>query len=135
MNDREHWDEIYRSKPPRETSWHTPHLDRSLALIRKSVPDRSSAIIDIGGGRSTLVDDLLADGYRDITVLDLSAEAIEASRQRLGAAAERVCWVAGDITRFELDPHRYDLWHDRAAFHFLVEAEQRCVYVSRLSTA
>ena len=70
-----------------------------------------------------------------MTVLDLSAEAIEASRQRLGVAAERVCWIAGDITRIELDPQRYELWHDRAAFHFLLEAEQRRAYVSRLSTA
>jgi SAM-dependent methyltransferase len=135
MTDREHWDEIYRSKPPSETSWHTPHLDRSLALIRKSVPDRSSAIIDIGAGRSTLVDDLLADGYSDVTVLDLSGEAIEASRQRLGDAAGTVCWLAGDITRIELDRDRYELWHDRAAFHFLVEAEQRRAYVRQLSKA
>jgi SAM-dependent methyltransferase len=135
MNDREHWDEIYRNKPPSKTTWYAPHLDRSLALIRETVPDRSAAIIDIGGGGSTLIDDLLADGYRDVTVLDLSAEAIEASRQRLGAAAERVCWLADDITSIELDRERYELWHDRAAFHFLVEAEQRRAYVRQLSTA
>ena len=135
MSDRNHWEHIYRTKAPSEMSWYTPHLHRSLDFIRKAVPDRAAAIIDVGGGRSTLVDDLLAGGYRDVTVLDISAEAIEASRERLGAAAEQVCWLTGDITSIELELQRYDLWHDRAAFHFLVEAEQRRAYVSQLSRA
>lgn len=135
MNERNHWDDIYRTKGPAETSWYAPHLDRSLALIRGAVADRSAAILDVGGGQSTLVDDLLAEGYRDVTVLDLSAQAIKASRERLGTAAESVHWLAGDITSIRLEPQRYDLWHDRAAFHFLTEPAQRRAYVSQLTRA
>jgi SAM-dependent methyltransferase len=135
MNDREHWDQIYRTRGPAETSWHTPHADRSLAMIHSAAPDRSAAIIDVGGGRSTLVDHLLADGYRDITVLDISELAMDESRRRLGADAREIHWLPGDITSMKLEPQRYDVWHDRAAFHFLVEPEQRRGYVDQLLRA
>src|SRR5207302_890647 len=91
----------------------------SLALIHRGADGRSASIIDVGGGESTLVDDLLARGYGDITVLDISQTAIDANRKRLGKASERVRWLVADVTRFDLEPSAYDVWHDRAVFHFL----------------
>jgi Methyltransferase domain len=99
-------------------SRYRPHLATSLALIERAAPGRNSAIIDVGGGESTLADDLLARGYRNLTVLDVSATAIEVTRARLGAAAEDARWIVGDITKVRLEPDAYEVWHDRAVFHF-----------------
>jgi SAM-dependent methyltransferase len=104
-------------------------------LILDSGVARSDSIIDVGGGASTLVDDLLRDGYGALTVLDLSAAALAAAQRRLGRRAREVQWVEADITTVALPLHAYDLWHDRAVFHFLTSPEQRAVYVQAVIRA
>lgn len=135
MDAKLHWEKVYSSKGPQEVSWYRPHLDASLALIERALKDRDSSLIDVGGGESTLVDDLLLRGYKNLTVLDVSSEAIEFTRRRLGSAAEQVRWIAADICRIELDSQAYDLWHDRAVFHFLTAKEQRAAYVRQVLRA
>lgn len=135
MDAKAHWEKVYAGHKPDGVSWYRPHLDASLALIERNAPDRSSALIDVGGGESTLVDDLLLRGYKNITILDVSRTALDATRKRLGAAAERVHWIASDITRTELQPAAYDLWHDRAVFHFLIAPESRAGYVVQVLRA
>jgi ubiquinone/menaquinone biosynthesis C-methylase UbiE len=128
-----HWEKVYATKTPDAVSWYRRHLDRSLALIERAVPERSASIIDVGGGESTLVDDLLLRGYTNITVLDVSQGAIDVTRSRLGSAADQVRWIAADITQVELEARAYDLWHDRAVFHFLTVPEQRTAYVGQVA--
>jgi len=135
MDSKTHWEKAYQTKAPDVVSWYRPHLERSLALIRCAASDLSAAIIDVGGGESTLVDDLLADGYRDVTVLDISPTAIETAKKRLGKNADHVTWLAADITEVDLPGHRYDVWHDRAVFHFLTEPQQRAAYVRQVLLA
>lgn len=132
---KSHWEAVYTAKAPDAVSWYAPHLLRSLHYIRAAAPDRHAAILDVGGGESTLVDDLLADGYADLTVLDLSNTALEVTQRRLGAAAGQVRWLAGDILEVELEAGRYDIWHDRAVFHFLTTEEQRTRYVRQVLKA
>ena len=134
-NAKTHWDALYRAKAPDALSWYRPHLETSIALIQRVAPDPSASIIDIGGGESTLVDDLLAKGYRNVTVLDISPTAIEVARRRLGEPARQVSWLAADVTQAALPPRHYDVWHDRAVFHFLTAAEQRAAYVRRVAKA
>jgi 2-polyprenyl-3-methyl-5-hydroxy-6-metoxy-1,4-benzoquinol methylase len=129
MENKYHWENVYTTKASTSVSWYQEHAESSLSLIRNTGIDKSDAIIDVGGGASTLVDDLLADGYSDITVLDLSRAALSATRQRLGARAAGVQWLEADVTDTGLPGHRYDLWHDRAVFHFLTEPQQRRAYV------
>ena len=118
--DREaHWEQIYKTKDPTQVSWYQDHPEIARRLIRSTKIQLTEPIIDVGGGASTLVDDLLADGFRSLTVLDLSATALQLARQRLGPQANRVTWIEGDITRVVLPPRAYALWHDRAVFHFL----------------
>lgn len=128
-----HWDSVYRTKAPDAVSWYRPHLETSVDLIRRVAPDLSASIIDVGGGESTLVDDLLAKGYRNVSVLDISATAIEVARKRIGTHAQDVEWIVGDITQVPLPRQRYDVWHDRAVFHFLTTQEQRTSYVQRVA--
>jgi SAM-dependent methyltransferase len=128
-----HWDKVYTTKAPDAVSWYRTHLETSLALIERAVPARSASIIDVGGGESTLVDDLLLRGYKNTTVLDISQAAIDVTRNRLGPAAEQVLWLVADITAVELEPRAYDLWHDRAVFHFLTEPEQRTAYIRQVA--
>jgi len=135
MDPRSHWETVYRTKQPTEVSWYRPHLDVSLQLIEEAAPDRDAQIIDVGGGESTLVDDLVARDYRNVCVLDVAAAALEVARERLGAAADRVQWLCGDVTVFAFPRHRYDLWHDRAVFHFLTEAGDRAAYVRQVAHA
>ena len=135
MDTREHWEQVYESKAPDEVSWYRPHLETSLAFIERAAPSRSAAILDVGGGASTLVDDLAARGYTDVTVLDVSQRALEIAQERLGAGARNVKWVAGDITKIALPEQAIDIWHDRAVFHFLTTAAQRAKYVQLLLTA
>src|SRR5712692_742208 len=119
MNVETHWENIYGKKAADAVSWYRPHLETSLELIERAAPVHSASIIDIGGGESTLVDDLLARGYQSITVLDISQTAIDANKRRLGSAAEHIRWLVADITKRQLEPCAYDVWHDRAVFHFL----------------
>lgn len=133
MNSQLHWDKVYTTKAPDQVSWYRPHLETSLELIERSSGGYSAAIIDVGGGESTLVDDLLAHGFQNITVLDVSQTAIDVTKKRLGAVAERVHWVGGDITEVDLPARAYDIWHDRAVFHFLTMPEQRVAYVRQVA--
>jgi 2-polyprenyl-3-methyl-5-hydroxy-6-metoxy-1,4-benzoquinol methylase len=135
MNVETHWEKIYREKAPEAVSWYRPHLERSLALIEKAAPERSVSIIDVGGGESTLVDDLLTHGYQNITVLDVSQTAIDVTKKRLGSASEHVHWITTDIANSELTLNAYDVWHDRAVFHFLTATEQRVAYVRQVARA
>ena len=132
MDPQEHWENVYATKAPDSVSWYRPHLDTSLALIERVAPNRDAAILDVGGGASTLVDDLMGRGYSDVSVLDISAAALEVSKRRLGTAATRVNWLAADLLNTPMPVQRYELWHDRAVFHFLVAQEQREVYVRQL---
>lgn len=129
MEIRDHWEQVYSTHDAASLSWFQPRAARSLDLIRRSGIARSAPIIDVGGGASTLVDDLLADGYSALTVLDLSAAALAVARTRLGAQAQSVHWLEADITRAALPARQYALWHDRAVFHFLTEAADRQAYV------
>jgi 2-polyprenyl-3-methyl-5-hydroxy-6-metoxy-1,4-benzoquinol methylase len=127
MNNKQHWDTIYTTKSPEEVSWTQAMPAISLELINSFGLDRSARIIDVGGGESRLVDCLLEAGYKHITVLDISEKALEKARGRLGDKASGVQWIACDITEFEPDG-TYDVWHDRAAFHFLTDAAQVSAY-------
>lgn len=126
-----HWEAVYRDKGAEEVSWFQPSPDLSLALIEASGTPRQAQLIDVGGGASRLVDRLLETGYGNVSVLDISAAALEQSRARLGAGAKTVQWLQADITQAEL-PGRYRLWHDRAVFHFLIDAQARAAYLERL---
>lgn len=130
MEAKKHWESIYTSKQPTEVSWHKPHLDPSLRIISQLNLMPKNAIIDVGAGASTLVDDLLEKGFRDITALDISASALEVSKKRLGKKAGQVHWIEADITGAKLPENHYDLWHDRAVFHFLTDVQDRRKYVS-----
>ena len=135
MNVKTHWENIYAIKAPESVSWYRAHLETSLALIERATETRSASIIDIGGGESTLVDDLLLRGYENLTVLDVSETAIEVTKKRLGARAEQVRWLVADITEVRFKPLTYDLWHDRAVFHFLTTPERRVAYVRQVTCA
>lgn len=130
-----HWENVYKTKAPNAVSWYRAHLDRSLALIELASPDRSAAIIDVGGGESTLVDDLLERGYKNLTVLDVSQTALDYTAARLGTAGESVRWICADITQESLPVISIDVWHDRAVFHFLTHPQQRIAYVRHVSRA
>lgn len=131
---QEHWDTVYTTKATDAVSWFQPEATRSLALIAAASPHPDRSVIDVGGGASTLIDGLLARGYRDLTVLDISAAALEAARARLGAAAQQVIWLVADVTQWQPD-RTWDIWHDRAVFHFLTEAAQQDAYVAALTRA
>ena len=133
MDTRTHWEKIYTTKAPDQVSWYRPHLETSIDLIERSISDRSAPIIDIGGGESTLVDDLLARGFQNVTVLDVSQVAIDATKQRLQQVAGRVHWVTADITQVQFHLAPYDVWHDRAVLHFLTAPEQRAAYVRQVA--
>ena len=133
MDSKTHWETIYTKKAPEAVSWYRPHLETSLALIARAADNKSASIIDLGGGESTLVDDLLARGFQNITVLDVSQVAIEATKKRLGEFADRVRWLVADITEVELQPRSYEVWHDRAVFHFLTAPEERAAYVRQVA--
>jgi SAM-dependent methyltransferase len=110
VNARQHWEQIYRTKRPAEVSWYAPHLNLSLRLIEEAAPNRDAAIIDVGGGEATLVDDLLNLGYRRLSVLDVSATALDVAKNRLDQRAGAVDWLCGDVTTFPFARHGYDAW-------------------------
>ena len=124
----EHWEQVYRTRQSDQVSWYRAHLERSLAWITAAAPARDARILDVGGGASTLVDDLLALGYDHVAVLDLSAAALATARARLGTAGERVDWRCGDVCTVALESAGFDVWHDRAVFHFLTRADERAAY-------
>jgi ubiquinone/menaquinone biosynthesis C-methylase UbiE len=125
-----HWDKVYTTKSSDRVSWFQVKPEKSLELIHRFMPvARQPIIIDVGGGASTLVDFLLGDEYESISILDLAASALNTAKQRLGSASERVSWIVADITQTELPANTYDLWHDRAVFHFLTIPADRAKYV------
>jgi SAM-dependent methyltransferase len=130
MQRKTHWNTIFSQKAPDTASWYQTHLEQSLRLIKHSGAGSQAALIDVGGGASTLVDDLLAEGFQDVTVLDVSAVALQIAQQRLGERAKRVTWMEADITDADLPTTYYDLWHDRAVFHFLTAPGERQRYIA-----
>ena len=135
MDSKAHWDHIYRTKGPDQTSWFEPEATLSLSLVQRIAPTRDEAVIDVGAGAATFVDGLLDAGYHRITVLDLSAAALAQARQRLGERARAVEWREADILRAQLPPHAFDVWHDRAVFHFLTDPADRRAYVAQVRHA
>ena len=129
MNRKGHWENLYKTRSDLEFSWYREHLDSSFKMILSTGVGKDAAIIDVGGGSSTLVDDLLVQGFVDVSVLDISSAALEKSKKRLGNRSETVEWMAADITDVYLPENRFDVWHDRAVFHFLTDAEDRRKYV------
>jgi hypothetical protein len=128
-----HWQNVYLTKAPDQVSWFRPHLETSLAFIERATGGkRDSAIIDAGGGASSLVDDLLLFGYSNLTVLDISQAALDIARARIHASVE---WICGDVLNTRLRSGGYDVWHDRAVFHFLTSSEDRRQYRRQLETA
>ena len=123
MERKNHWETVYETKQPSEVSWTQENPKTSLDFIRETHLDKTAKIIDIGGGDSNLVDFLLQEGYENISVLDISANALERAKKRLGKNAEKVTWIVSDITEFKPET-KYDIWHDRATFHFLTTPEQ-----------
>lgn len=133
-NRKQHWEHIYSTKTPDQVSWTQEVPATSLEFIHQMNPDKSARIIDVGGGDSKLVDYLIQEGFQNITVLDISLQAIERAKMRLGAKADEVNWVVSDINDFE-PQQSYDLWHDRAAFHFLTDTAQVNSYVSMVASS
>jgi 2-polyprenyl-3-methyl-5-hydroxy-6-metoxy-1,4-benzoquinol methylase len=131
---QDHWSNVYQEKSPDAVSWYQPAPEASLGALDRFEVRPSSSLIDVGGGASNLTDALLGRGWEDITVLDIAASALEASRQRLGADAQRVHWEVADITAWR-PSRQYDVWHDRAVFHFLTQSPQRAAYRRALSQA
>jgi len=131
---RDHWEKVYRERGPDTVSWYQDDPALSVALIQATGAGPEEAILDAGGGASRLVDALVAAGYRNLTVLDISANALRFARERLGPTAGDVTWVQGDVTEHPLDA-RFRVWHDRAVFHFLTEAEDRARYVGQVADA
>ena len=129
MNAKDHWEKVYSSKQLNEVSWYQSTPETSLQFTEQLHIPKNARIIDIGGGDSLLADHLLLLGYNNITVLDISAAAINRAKARLGVAAARIHWVVSDITEFNTE-ERYDFWHDRAAFHFLTTPEQVAAYLA-----
>ena len=132
LKSKTHWDEVYATKAVDTVSWFQTHADDSLRFLQKTGVDLNAAIIDIGGGASTLVDDLLAQGYKNVTVLDIAEQALLTTKSRLGERAAEVNWLVCDITKAEFEAHSIDVWHDRAVFHFLTSAEDRKAYINNM---
>ncbi|MDN4011895.1 class I SAM-dependent methyltransferase [Chryseobacterium gambrini] len=128
MTNKSHWENVYETKTPEEVSWTQKKPQTSLELIRSLGSDKSVKIIDIGGGDSNLADFLLEEGYENITVLDISEKALERAKRRLGKDAEKIQWIVADIIAFTPE-ETYDIWHDRAAFHFFTRSEDISKYV------
>jgi SAM-dependent methyltransferase len=128
MNQKDHWQQVYSTRQTDNLGWYKPHLTTSMSWIKALNLAPEDPVIDVGGGVSTLVDDLLELDYQSVSVLDISDHAISAARQRLAKKAAMVTWLVGDITSIDLPTNYYKLWHDRAVFHFLTEQEQQQKY-------
>jgi len=133
-NTKNHWEIVYTNKKPHEVSWTQEIPQTSIDFIKGFKLPKSASIIDIGGGDANLVDFLLADGYTDITVLDISAASLERAKIRIGDNSSKVTWIVSDITEFKPEK-KYQIWHDRATFHFLTTAEQIHEYIKIANTA
>lgn len=131
-SDEKHWGAVYKRKASDEVSWYRAHLERSLEFIGTSGLATDARIVDVGGGASTLVDDLLSEGYQNLAVIDLAEAALEVAKVRIGDRADEVDWIVGDVTTPLLPPASVDFWHDRAVFHFLTEAQVRSSYLAQV---
>ena len=134
MDLKEHWNSIYRNKDLKQVSWHQDMPSLSLALISMVTMDRNARILDVGAGTSTLVDNLLDIGYRNLGILDISETAIEITKERLGDKAQKIEWFLSEVTKFQ-PPHLWDIWHDRAVFHFLTEDYERKAYIECMESS
>ncbi len=132
MQPRDHWQAVYEKKRADEVSWYRPHLDHSLAFIRSCNLPHDARIVDVGGGASTLVDDLVADGYGNVAVIDLAEPALAVARERLGPRGSSVDWIVGDATTPLCADGSVDFWHDRAVFHFLTDDAARAAYLAQV---
>ena len=135
MDPKSHWEGVYRTKRLEEVSWFQPDARLSLQLVQQAAPDRTSAIIDVGGGASTFVDGLIRAGYHRITVLDLARTALSHAQDRLQDDARLVTWREADVLTAEFAAGGFDVWHDRAVFHFLTDPVDRARYVARVRRA
>lgn len=135
MDSKAHWEHIYETKTSDQVSWFEPEATLSLALAQRAAPTRDEAIIDVGAGAGTFVDGLLSAGYRRITVLDLSAAALAQAQHRLGGRAQAVVWRDADVLTAAFPARAFDVWHDRAVFHFLTRAPDRRAYVAQVRRA
>lgn len=135
MTDPLHWETVYQTKDSQQVSWYQPHAAISFEWITALPLGASAAVLDVGGGASLLVDELLAAGFSRLTVLDIAGAALQVAQVRLGLGAGQVSWVKGDITEVTLPALSVDVWHDRAVFHFLTQPEQRAAYRQQLHTA
>lgn len=135
MDRREHWEQVYATRMAEKLGWYKPRLDRSLDWLAELGLLADDPIIDVGGGASTFVDDLVDEGFESITVVDISASALDVSRKRLGHQANLVMWLAADVTTYRLPEQRFALWHDRAMFHFLTTIEEQVAYRDNLLDA
>ena len=135
MSTKTHWEHIYETKSPTQVSWYQEHAKFSMQYIQNTGIRKTDQIIDIGGGASSLVDDLLAADFQNISILDVSQTALQVARERLGARAEGVTWIEADITQAKLPHQAYDVWHDRAVFHFLTKASDRQSYIDTVRHA
>jgi ubiquinone/menaquinone biosynthesis C-methylase UbiE len=131
VSDKSHWDRVYDDRAEDALSWFQQHPVRSLALVDASGVGPDASIIDVGGGASSFVADLLSRGFSDLWLLDISAAALAAARNRLGADADRIHWMEADVIRVDLPPANFDIWHDRAVFHFLTKPAEQAAYVEK----
>jgi 2-polyprenyl-3-methyl-5-hydroxy-6-metoxy-1,4-benzoquinol methylase len=129
MDVKEHWEAIHGANTQNSVSWYCPHLETSLKYIEHTRAGNEAELIDIGGGQSSLAADLLTQGYRNVTVLEISAAALEKAQAQLGESAQRIRWIDANVTQAELPEYAYDIWHDRAVFHFLTRQADRSAYV------
>jgi ubiquinone/menaquinone biosynthesis C-methylase UbiE len=130
---KDHWQSVYEQKASEEVSWYRPHLERSMAFIRSSGLALDARIVDVGGGASTLADDLLAAGYQNLAVIDVAQSALQTAQDRLGSSASNVDWIVGDVTTPLLSNASVDFWHDRAVFHFLTDESARSAYLAEVA--
>lgn len=134
QNRKDHWERIYQKHSPTEVGWYQSYPERSLKLIYNTGADTDSSIIDVGGGTSTLAKHLLDKGYEKLAVLDISGNSIERAKSQLDEKSREINWIEADVTKFSFT-EQYDIWHDRAVFHFLTKAEDRKGYITSLNQA
>jgi 2-polyprenyl-3-methyl-5-hydroxy-6-metoxy-1,4-benzoquinol methylase len=132
MLKKEHWETVYSTKASNSVSWFQEHAETSLNFIESLNLEKNAPIIDVGGGASTLADDLLLKGYSRLTVLDISGAALETAQNRIGSNSVNAQWLEADVTEVRLPKHQFEVWHDRAVFHFLTSAEERKAYIKNV---
>lgn len=134
MQQKQHWEKVFETKTDSEKSWFQPYPETSVQFIKELNIPKEAAIIDVGGGDSYLVDALVQDGYKDITVLDISAKALQNAQKRLGKNAGKIKWIESDVLHFH-PSQKYDCWHDRAVFHFVTDSQEISNYKDQIADA